>query len=72
MNVQDAGLATVHELLWYVPDKVPFAHVLCWLTHCWPEATDDAWYAVTVAPLATVWLFHVQALAVPTTQDALV
>ena len=35
-------------------------HALVCEAHDWPLDTDEDWYAVTVAPLAIVWLFQVQ------------
>ena len=50
LNVQAAGEPTVHALLVYVPDSVPFEHVRDCDVHVEPYGTVAAWYAVTDAP----------------------
>lgn len=43
---------TEHDCFVKDPLKVPSVHVRVWLVHVPPHATEDAWYAVTLAPCA--------------------
>ncbi len=51
---QDAQAAA--EQLWCtkLPESVPFEQLRDWLLQLEPQATDEAWKAVTLAPLLTV------------------
>lgn len=46
--------ATLHEAYWYEPESVPLWQVRVWETQEEPYETDDARYAATELPFATV------------------
>lgn len=55
----DAEVA-VHEAYWYEPESTPLEQVRVSEAHAEPCGTVLAWYAVTLAPCAIVWLLNVQ------------
>jgi hypothetical protein len=59
LKEHDAAPCTVQEALAYEPESTPLLHVRVCEIHWLPLDTEEDWYAVTDAPLATLWLLNV-------------